>query len=176
MRAGPPVGTAAPTSGRYALLLRLDRDLELGVGSLGPLSFPMGLYVYLGSAARALPARLARHARREKRVHWHVDRLTTCPACAVLGAVVVPGEGPSECDMARRCEGLGGARLLHVGFGSSDDGCSGHLVHLAGDATTLGSVVAALLDSWSSSIWVEPSGGDLWRPGSPEKETEVGDD
>ena len=78
---------AAP--GAYALLLALPRAVaapeRLGDAPLGP-----GLYVYAGSARGpgGIRARVARHARRGKPRHWHVDRLTE--AGRVTAAVAIP--------------------------------------------------------------------------------------
>jgi Uri superfamily endonuclease len=117
-------------SGRYALLLHVPDELVLDVGGLGRLEFPAGLYGYAGSAARGLRPRLLRHARREKAVHWHIDRLTARDEVRVLGAVVLPLAGPSECEAANGLVRTARGERLHPGFGSSDCGCPGHLVFL----------------------------------------------
>ena len=63
-------------SGHYLLVLRLSQPRELRVGALGEIRFLAGDYVYVGSAQRALAARVARHRRRhDKRFHWHIDSL-----------------------------------------------------------------------------------------------------
>ncbi len=82
-----------------------------------------GLYLYCGSARGpgGLAARLARHMRREKRAHWHVDQLT----CAgdVLGAWVFPGG--DECAVNATLEKF---PTPLEGFGSSDcRHCRSHL-------------------------------------------------
>jgi len=61
--------------GSYLLVLRLSRDRRIGVGQLGELRFRRGSYVYVGSAMQNLSARLARHHRRRKKMHWHIDYL-----------------------------------------------------------------------------------------------------
>ena len=64
-------------SGAYALLIALDEPLRVHAGARDATLAP-GLYVYCGSARGpgGLAARLARHMRRDKRAHWHVDQLT----------------------------------------------------------------------------------------------------
>jgi Uri superfamily endonuclease len=62
------------------LVLRLDTPQTIAIGRLGSIDFPVGWYLYVGSAhgPGGLHARLARHRRRlggTKRAHWHVDYL-----------------------------------------------------------------------------------------------------
>ncbi len=83
-------------SGQYALLLRLTAAAQLQIGALGSFTFPAGWYVYTGSALRNLQARLQRHFRPEKKLRWHIDYLTTHPACHTIGAVVVPAADPDD--------------------------------------------------------------------------------
>jgi len=62
-------------TGAYQLLIRLNEARRIRVGKLGTFDFPAGWYVYTGSAMNGLTARIARHLRREKRLHWHIDYL-----------------------------------------------------------------------------------------------------
>lgn len=59
----------------YALLIYLPHATQINVGKLGEFVFPAGFYVYVGSARRNLASRIARHRRKEKRLHWHIDYL-----------------------------------------------------------------------------------------------------
>lgn len=115
---------AAP--GAYALLIRLDRDAAVRVGALGHRSFAAGLYVYAGSARGpgGLRARVARHLRREKRAHWHVDRLVAHGRIVEV-AVVASG---SECALMQAFAALPGAFVPVAGFGATDcRRCAAHL-------------------------------------------------
>lgn len=116
--------------GTYALLMHLEKARQLKVGALGRVGFPEGVYAYAGSATTNLRARLHRHARRRKRVHWHVDRLTVLRECQVLGAVVFGPGGPTECAIVDLLADLEGALVWPARFGASDHGCRGHLVRL----------------------------------------------
>ena len=83
--------SAAPReAGAYALLISLPSPLSVKAGARTA-SLTPGLYLYCGSARGpgGLAARIARHMRREKRAHWHVDQLTR--EGDVLGAFVFPG-------------------------------------------------------------------------------------
>jgi Uri superfamily endonuclease len=108
--------------GAYALWLRLAEPLAVRVGGrLGTLE--AGHYLYCGSAngPGGLRARLVRHMRKEKRLHWHVDQLTA--AGEVLGAFVL--EGGSECALNAA---LSAFPTPLPGFGSSDcPRCVSHL-------------------------------------------------
>ena len=114
---------AAPSeSGAYALLVALDAPLAVRAGARVATLEP-ARYIYCGSARGpgGLAARLARHMRREKRAHWHVDQLTG--SGRVLGAWIFRGQ--SECDVN---EALAHFPIPFEGFGSSDcKRCRSHL-------------------------------------------------
>jgi len=111
--------------GVYIAVFRLERGRRIRVGALGEFDFPAGLYFYVGSAQRNLPARLARHERRRKPLRWHIDYLST--KSRMLGAVVIPAKREMECRLAACLE----RRLARVcdGFGASDCRCAGHLFY-----------------------------------------------
>jgi Uri superfamily endonuclease len=106
------------------LVIDLDRPLAIALPGHDPACLPPGRYLYCGSARGpgGLRARLARHMRRGKRRHWHVDLLTE--AGRVAGAWIVPGG--DECALV--------AALSHLpmpipGFGASDcRRCRSHLL------------------------------------------------
>lgn len=115
---------APKAPGAYVLLLRLDAPLRVAAGKREAVLAP-GRYLYCGSAKGpgGLKARLARHMRRERRPHWHVDQLTGAGAGAVEGAWIEAGG--DECALNARLEPLP-APL--EGFGASD--CSRCRAHL----------------------------------------------
>lgn len=107
--------------GAYALVIRL----ETAAAGLEP-----GLYLYAGSAygPGGIRARVRRHLRADKRVHWHVDRLTA--AGHVAAVLAVPGGG--ECAIVDTVLAEPGISVPAPGFGSSDcRRCPAHLVRLA---------------------------------------------
>lgn len=117
---------AAP--GAYALLLALPRAVaapeRLDGAPLGP-----GLYVYAGSARGpgGIRARVARHARRGKPRHWHVDRLTEVGRIAA--AVAIP-DG-RECAVVETLRTRPGVGFPVPGFGASDcRACPAHLLRV----------------------------------------------
>lgn len=110
--------------GTYVLLLDLNSETELDVGALGRLRFESGRYCYTGSAMGGLDSRLARHLRSEKKVRWHIDRLTIA-ADRREAWESYPDPIP-ECELARRAEACGMVPV-HDGFGCSDCRCRTHL-------------------------------------------------
>ena len=61
--------------GTYALLIHIKVAAVIEVGRLGPMDFQPGWYAYVGSALGGVAARVGRHLRRHKKLHWHVDYL-----------------------------------------------------------------------------------------------------
>ena len=118
-------------SGAYLLLLGLGDEVEIARAGIREI-LPPGWYLYAGSAygPGGIAARVARHFRRDKPRHWHIDALT---GAAALQALAFPGG--RECDLVARL----GARpdfLIPVpGFGSSDcRTCESHLLAWRQDA------------------------------------------
>jgi sugar fermentation stimulation protein A len=109
--------------GSYLLLIRLQRKSAIKAGRLPECVLPAGYYLYVGSAMRSLSSRLARHRRREKKIHWHIDHLTA-RASHILPLAIRSSER-QECAIA---EAL--SSIMQPGqreFGSSDCGCPTHL-------------------------------------------------
>jgi sugar fermentation stimulation protein A len=79
----------------------------------------------MGSAQRNLSARLERHGRKKKPLHWHIDYLSI--KAEILGAIMIPGQRKLECEVAQELGGL--FELAVPGFGASDCRCAGHLFY-----------------------------------------------
>ena len=121
------VDTLPSFVGAYALLLRLDATTgivlpESASGVLRP-----GWHVYVGSARGpgGVRARLARHFRKDKSQHWHIDRITAI----AVGAQACAVPGGNECDIADELLATGTFRMSVSGFGNSDcKRCDSHLL------------------------------------------------
>jgi len=117
-------------AGTYVLHILLTKSQEITVGRLGRFLFPAGLYLYCGSArgSGGIRARVGRHLRRNKTLHWHVDYLlqqgTPTRVWYALSAERL------ECAWSRAVLHLPGALAPVAGFGSSDCACSTHLTYL----------------------------------------------
>lgn len=116
--------------GAYVLFIDLDTPLTLDIPTLPPWVFKPGRYAYCGSAygPGGIEARVRRHLRPEKAVHWHVDHVTGAGRVTDAGARV----GGRECDFLQQLLALPGAAIPVPGFGSSDcRDCPAHLVSLS---------------------------------------------
>jgi len=116
--------------GTYLLLAKLDRSRQLCVGKLGIYPFPSGWYAYAGSAmgSGGLSARLARHLRAEKRMHWHIDYLLAAAELRASWHIVATAR--LECAWAGALMGLVNAQIIVRRFGASDCRCHAHLIYL----------------------------------------------
>ena len=125
----PSAAGAIPTGpGAYVLLIRLDTALELDMPAFTGVTLAPGTYAYCGSAygPGGLAARIARHMRPDKAMHWHIDRLTAAGRIAAVGVA----SGGRECDLVEMLLARGAAVPL-PGFGSSDcRRCAAHLVRV----------------------------------------------
>ncbi len=119
-----------PAAGTYVLHILLTESQEITVGRLGRFYFPAGLYLYCGSArgSGGIRARVGRHLRWSKALHWHVDYLLQQGAPTRVWYVVSAER--LECAWARAMLHLPGALAPVAGFGSSDCACSTHLAYL----------------------------------------------
>jgi Uri superfamily endonuclease len=140
-----------PAPGSYLLLLDLDTPARLTVGRLGTFDFPAGRYAYAGSARGpgGLRARVSRHLRNEKRLHWHIDYLAA--RAPIVEVWYVESGERLECLWPARLSALPGASLPVDGFGSSDCRCRSHLIRLP-DEVGEGALREALPKQWQDWI------------------------
>jgi Uri superfamily endonuclease len=115
--------------GTYALILSLNQNSNIEVGSLGIISFITGFYVYVGSAfgSGGLRARLAHHLLPMHRPNWHIDYLRM--QANILNIWFT-------CDPIRREHAwacvfpeMKDALVPILGFGASDCNCPSHLFY-----------------------------------------------
>lgn len=122
-----PYESMPAQAGTYVLLLNVDAPFRGQVGRLGEVILPAGLYAYVGSAhgSGGLRARVLRHLRKDKRSHWHVDRLAGL--YPIREVWISASAERLECRWARRLANLPGVDVPVPGFGSSDCDCQSHL-------------------------------------------------
>ncbi|WAT19067.1 GIY-YIG nuclease family protein [Aurantiacibacter sp. MUD11] len=125
-------GEMPRVSGAYLLSITLDAPVS-GTLRGTPYGLEAGEYLYAGSAngPGGIAARVARHMRRDKQPHWHVDALTV--TASKVTALAFPGG--SECELMQRLLESGLAQIAIKGFGSSDcRSCEAHLARLVSTA------------------------------------------
>lgn len=113
-------------SGLYLILMEMVSEVTICVGALGEQRFLPGWYVYVGSAKKSLDARVARHLRKRKKFHWHIDYLRQ--AAEKVKGIPIRTAGGGECLLASEITALGDG-IGPKGFGSSDCGCPSHLTY-----------------------------------------------
>lgn len=111
-----------PAAGVYQLHLRVSVTIRVRIGRLGRFTFPAGVYVYTGRAARGLAARVRRHVNGAPSKHWHVDYLLARREVRVERVELVSDNPEDECseNLAIRSNSPATA----PGFGASD--CKAH--------------------------------------------------
>lgn len=109
--------------GCYCLIILVDDSKTIKVGKLGKIEFEKGYYVYVGSAMNNLEARLNRHLRDDKKMHWHVDYLLKD---SEIMEIVYNENKKVECEISSyistKSEGV-------KDFGCSDCDCESHLYY-----------------------------------------------
>jgi len=121
--------TLEPQPGTYALVLLSDAIQTLEIGRLGKLTTEPGYYIYVGSAfgPGGVAARVSRHYRRDKPMHWHIDYLR--PAVQLLEVWYTYDSQRRECSWSNVLASMKASCVPLAGFGSSDcrQGCDAHL-------------------------------------------------
>jgi Uri superfamily endonuclease len=88
-----------------------------------------GAYIYVGSAfgPGGLRARVSRHLRRNKKIHWHIDYLRQ--ELPVLAVWYAEGDTTLEHTWAKAIGACNLASMPVPGFGASDCRCASHLFY-----------------------------------------------
>lgn len=128
-------------SGCYVILLEFPKEKEIAIGSLGKQVFPAGWYVYCGSAKKNLAARVQRHLRVRKGMHWHLDYLRQ-EADKVVG-IPFRTQDEIEHDLADGLKQIADWQISK--FGSSDCNCESHLFGFSEDPRRRKSFIDFLL-------------------------------
>ena len=140
----------AHDSGVYIMVMHLDHELDLEIGSKGMMHFNAGYYMYVGSAKANLTKRIERHKRKRKKMHWHLDYFRG--HCEMIAAVPIRTSGlpleswslthepypsmpsmpdPNDVDVSVECalaDAVGAIAEWEVPkFGCSDCDCTSHL-------------------------------------------------
>ena len=115
--------------GTYAIFIHLPRSKTITIGKLGRFDFPLGAYVYVGSAfgSGGLRPRLERHINGSTCSHWHIDYLRR--NAEVRAFCYLINNQNYECQWVQALSELSGSYFPIPGFGSSDCyQCQAHLI------------------------------------------------
>jgi len=122
--------------GIYTIVMRLKSNVRCKAGSLGPVRFAGGVYIYTGSArgkgSVSIHGRIERHLGKRRRSFWHIDYLLAANACNIQAFVYSETRRDLECEVNRRIQEMTYAAFPVRGFGSSDCACLSHLLYLPG--------------------------------------------
>jgi Uri superfamily endonuclease len=124
---GPSITSIPSEPGTYILILEALSRRRVPVGVLGTLDLDPGFYAYVGSAlgSGGLRGRLARHRRRSRSPHWHIDYIRRHTALREIWFLV--GMSRREHLWAEIFARSSGVVIPFAGFGASDCGCRAHL-------------------------------------------------
>lgn len=104
-------------------------DLQIHVKKFNDSIIPKGYHYYIGSAQKNLSQRVNRHFRKEKKIHWHIDHLTSDKNIVLQNAYVIYDAPKNlEEDIANSFPTLFNGNILLKGFGNSDT--KGSITHL----------------------------------------------
>ncbi|MFC1803941.1 DUF123 domain-containing protein [Thermoproteota archaeon] len=114
--------------GTYCLCINNKSDKILKIGALGEIFFPVGNYIYVGSALNSLVPRLKRHQKTSNGTHhithWHIDYFLHEKDVEIQSIYVIENDDHLECDIVSQVSSYGGPVPR---FGCSDCKCSSHL-------------------------------------------------
>jgi sugar fermentation stimulation protein A len=120
------IETEAKDRGSYLLVLKMEKGKTITIGKMGNMEIPQGYYIYVGSAMANLTARLERHRRLRKNLHWHIDYLRA--AADFHSVLPIRSSVSLECALAGKIKEI--TERTIPGFGSSDCSCPSHLFAL----------------------------------------------
>lgn len=139
-------------TGTYVLLLECRTNASIQIGRWRSILVERGYYLYVGSAfgPGGIRARVARHARRRKKRHWHIDYLREC--LSLVDVWVSHDPVTLEHHWAQIMHHMDGMSPV-AGFGCSDCNCHAHLFHSrrAPDITLFSSATGNRVTSRSES-------------------------
>jgi len=123
--------------GSYILIIEIDQDKDIQIGSIGTITFKKGFYAYIGSALNGLEQRIERHVRKQKRLHWHIDFLLEHGK--IVEVFYRESYNREECEIAnifhKKLKGI-------TNFGCSDCKCKSHL--FCGDKSKILEIISKI--------------------------------
>ncbi len=118
-------------SGIYLLEFYVENDIELeNIKKFRGKKICPGFYYYAGSAQKNLVSRLNRHIKKEKKIHWHIDHLSSHTNSRITKVFIAENAPRSlECELANYLNNTGAATFFLDNFGNGDcNSCGSHLL------------------------------------------------
>lgn len=118
-------------SGIYLLEIIATANFSLTNDAFRGQFFLKGYYYYAGSAQKNLSSRLERHLSKAKKLHWHIDYITSRKDCRIKSIIVFGNEPKSfECELAKTLQSDFNLKIAAAGFGNGDCSlCVSHLLY-----------------------------------------------
>lgn len=136
--------------GTYVLILRSEMTASVAAGRWGQLEIVPGYYAYVGSALGpgGLLARVSRHGRPGKKMHWHIDYLRR--HTRLVSVWYCHSRSRLEHEWAGLISGFAKTTPI-AGFGCSDCACRSHLFYSAEmpDPKEFGDKAGVVVGVWS---------------------------
>ena len=95
------------------------------------MKFKKGYYYYVGSAQKNLAQRIARHKQKDKKLHWHIDYLTTNKNFTIIETITFKNAiKKEECVLVSKLISFSEFSHPIKYFGNSDcNVCVSHLLY-----------------------------------------------
>ena len=119
------------SSGIYVLEIYAPSPFEVAIKKFSEVHFPKGYYYYIGSAQKNLGHRINRHLKLNKKLHWHIDYITSNIKINIK-SILIFKDFPRDFECKLTGELQDQFSLIHIakGFGNSDCNiCESHLLY-----------------------------------------------
>ncbi len=117
-------------SGIYLLEFFTQGSPPLSIKKFSAAALQKGYYYYVGSAQKNFHHRIGRHLRNKKKVHWHIDHLTTNEHFKIKRIFIFPNAPKDfECKLRSNMQTEFKMESPLLGFGNGDCNiCATHLL------------------------------------------------
>ncbi len=118
-------------SGIYILEIRLVQNIKVVLVKNKEFDLQQGYYYYVGSAQKNLQSRVNRHRKKNKKIHWHIDHITSNYFADVLRVYTFENAKKEfECELRELIEKKFNLTHPIKNFGNSDcNKCFSHLLY-----------------------------------------------
>ena len=109
------------TKGIYILEIYATNEFRTSIKKFKNIIFPQGYYYYVGSAQKGYTARIKRHLAAKKKIHWHIDHVTSVKSNKITNIYCIENAGRDvEIKLADQLMTKLNCHVIAEKFGSSD--------------------------------------------------------